>query len=354
MSVFITKEKTSWEKIKSSQKPVVIYGMGDGADKVLAEFEKLGIKISSVIASDDFVRGQSFHGFTVETLSQAHSRLGDILIVVCFASQLPDVMAHIKKVAQDFEVIVPSVPVFGKSIFNREFVNANIENIEKTYHLLADDRSRLVFENTISFQLTGKLSYLFEMESDKSEVFENIIKLGCDEDFVDLGAYRGDTIEEFLHYCGGKYSSITALEPDKRTFKKLQKFTENMKNTSIFNKGAYSCEKTLMFSDKSGRASSISDTGKCVPVEVTSVDSLLDGKRASYIKMDIEGAEAEAIKGAENTIRKYKPKLNIAIYHRSEDIFALPKLIHRINPDYKFYMRHHPYIPCWDSNLYCV
>lgn len=354
MPIFITKEKTSWKKIKSSQKPVVIYGMGDGADKVLAEFEKLGIKISSVIASDGFVRGQSFHGFTVETLAQAHSRLGDILIVVCFASQLDDVITHIKAVAEKFEVVVPSVPVFGKSIFNREFVNANIENIEKTYHLLADDRSRLVFENTINFQLTGELSYLFEMESDKDEVFKNILKLNSIEDFVDLGAYRGDTIEEFLHYCGGRYSSITALEPDKRTFKKLQKFTENMKNTSIFNKGAYSCEKTLMFSSKSGRASSISGAGKCVPVEVTSVDSLLDGKKASYIKMDIEGAEAEAIKGAENTIRKYKPKLNIAIYHRSEDIFALPKLIHQINPDYKFYMRHHPYIPCWDSNLYCV
>lgn len=352
---FITKEKTSWEKLKETENPVVIYGMGDGADKVLKEFEKHGIEISAVIASDDFVRGQSFHGFTVEKLSDVYKRLGNVDIAICFASQIKDVMEHIKSIAKDFRVLVPSVPVFGKNVFNRDFVNANIDNIEKAYSLMADEQSKLVFENTVNFQLTGELEPLFAMESEKQEVFENILKLGTNEDYVDLGAYRGDTIEEFLTYCGGSYSSITALEPDKKTFKKLQKYTENMQNTAIYNMGAYSCEATLMFSGKSGRNSTLSvKEGEGTPLEVTSVDCLLNGGRASYIKMDIEGAEFEAIKGAEKTIRKYKPKLNIAVYHRSEDIFALPNLINSINPEYKFYMRHHPYIPCWDSNLYCV
>jgi hypothetical protein len=70
--------------------------------------------------------------------------------------------------------------------------------------------------------------------------------------------------------------------------------------------------------------------------------------------MDVEGAEFEAISGAAKTIAVQKPKLNIALYHRSADIFRLPLLINEINPSYQFHIRRHPYIPCWDMNLYCI
>ena len=77
-------------------------------------------------------------------------------------------------------------------------------------------------------------------------------------------------------------------------------------------------------------------------------------KAVSYIKMDVEGAEKEAIDGAKITLKNQKPKLNIALYHRSSDIYEIPLQIAQINPDYKFHIRRHPYIPCWDMNLYCV
>ena len=64
------KEQNVWDILKESDKPIVLYGMGDGADKVLRAFERFSLKASAVMASDDFVRGQSFHGFTVKKLSQ--------------------------------------------------------------------------------------------------------------------------------------------------------------------------------------------------------------------------------------------------------------------------------------------
>ena len=85
-------EISVWERLKNCGKPVVLYGMGDGADKVLAAFDRYGIKASAVIASDDFVRGQKFHDFTVKKLSAVETEFGDIIIALCFASQLPDVM----------------------------------------------------------------------------------------------------------------------------------------------------------------------------------------------------------------------------------------------------------------------
>lgn len=74
----------------------------------------------------------------------------------------------------------------------------------------------------------------------------------------------------------------------------------------------------------------------------------------TYLKMDVEGAEREAIAGAEKTIRQYAPKLNIAAYHRSEDFFQLLLLIHALQPSYRLYLRHHPYVPAWDTNLYAI
>ena len=77
-------------------------------------------------------------------------------------------------------------------------------------------------------------------------------------------------------------------------------------------------------------------------VEVRALDEVVDGK-VTFIKMDIEGAELQALFGAEKTIKKYKPKLAICIYHRLEDILEIPAYIHSIVPEYKFYIRHYSF-----------
>lgn len=107
----LLKDETSvWERLKNCGKPVVLYGMGDGADKVLAAFDRYGIKASAVIASDDFVRGQEFHDFTVKKLSDVETEFGDIIIALCFASQLPDVMEHITKISENTKRLSPPFP----------------------------------------------------------------------------------------------------------------------------------------------------------------------------------------------------------------------------------------------------
>ena len=89
-------------------------------------------------------------------------------------------------------------------------------------------------------------------------------------------------------------------------------------------------------------------------IEARSVDSILGGQTATLIKMDVEGFEREAIWGAEHTIEHYTPKLMVSLYHRNEDIFELPLLIKRLNPNYKLYVRHQLYIPAWETNLYAI
>ncbi|MBQ2973915.1 MAG: FkbM family methyltransferase [Clostridia bacterium] len=341
-------ENSSWEKIKDSGKPVVVYGMGNGADKVIDEFNRLEIPIIGVTASDDFVRGQIFRGYKVKKLSEFD---GDFIIAVGFATCIPEVMNHIYSLAEKYRVIVPCVPVFGNEIFNREFIEKNEEKINAAYNLF-EGESKRIFAGCVNFMFDGELDVLTSVTSEKDEVFKNILKFNSSESYLDLGAYRGDTVEEFLHYCGGEYKSITALEPDRRTFKKLCDYLEKIPDSVAYQKAIYNEITTLFFSSKAGRQSTISDKGEAV--ETATVDKLCENQRVTYIKMDVEGTENEAIEGAEITLKEQKPKLNIALYHRSNDIFDLPLKIAQINPDYKFHIRRHPYIPCWDMNLYCI
>lgn len=344
---FKTDKMSSWEKIKESGKPVVVYGMGNGADKVIDELERLDIPVIGVTASDDFVRGQYFRGFKVKRLSEFD---GDFIIAVGFASCIPEVMNHIYSLCGDYRVLVPCVPVFGNEIFNREFVEANAEKINAAYDLF-DEESKRIYAGCVNFIFGGELEALKSVTSDKSEAFENILKLGSNESYLDLGAYRGDTVEEFLHYCGGKYEEIIALEPDRRTFKKLCDYLSDIPNSTAIQKAAYRESGTVLFNGKAGRQSSVDNKGE--KIETVTVDELYRNEKVSYIKMDVEGAEAAALDGALSTLKDQKPKLNIALYHRSGDIFNIPLKIAQINSEYSFRLRRHPYIPCWDMNLYC-
>ena len=345
--------ETVWDRLKNEKRPIVLYGMGDGADKILRVFEGCGIKASGVFASDEFVRGHDFAGFPVRTLAQTIDIFGkDIVIVISFASQRAEVLEKMYELDTRFDVVAPDVPVAGEGVFDLEFVNEHRNEFDKVFELLADERSKQVLDEMICFKLTGKIEHLRLGEDNKSEIFTNILKPSLNEHFVDLGAYNGDTIREILSYTHGKFASITALEPDKRNFKKLTKYVEENLSGDIKleNAGAWDSDCILTFAERAGRNSRISKKG--IETNMRAVDSILAGKECTFLKMDVEGSEKEAIFGAMQTLQKWKPKLNIAAYHRNEDLFALILQIYEICPEYKFYIRHHPYVPAWDVNLY--
>ena len=349
---FFKNERSVWQTLRDCGKPVVLYGMGDGADKVLAAFERYGIQPAAVMASDAFVRGQSFCGFRVQRLSEAEAQFGDFTVALCFASQLPGVMEAIRAVAARHPLTAPPVPPFGDVLFDDAFVTEHLREMQQAYALLADELSRHVYETVLRFYHTGDIALLDSVTTGKDEAFRSVLQLNGNELYVDLGAYNGDTIDEFLHYTGGSYRKIVALEPNAKNFAKLRAHCGGMENTELWELGAWSRTDTLLFNNKTGRNSAIA--GKGVATRVAAVDSILCGAAASYIKADVEGADREALLGMAKTLRLFKPKLNLAAYHRFEDLFRLPLLLHALRPDYKIYLRHHPYIPAWDTNIYAV
>lgn len=353
-----------WEYLQGCGKKIVLYGMGDGAEKIKAVLDERGVEVSDVMASDDFVRGQSFLGYRVKKLSEIEAEHGDgFVILVCFGTQIPEVAEHIYKIAETHELYAPNVPVVGDGLFDLEYARANKSELEKVYKMLADEQSRKVFECVIRYKLSGDIKYLRECETPSDEKFD-LLNIGTEETVVDLGAYDGDTLVEFLNGTSMQFKKLYAMEPDNRNYRKLKRRLYMIGSALLeaYNVGAWDEDTTITFNMRAGRSSAASTgntsnhgrTARYRDIKMMKTDTMLRGEPATYIKMDVEGAEENAIKGARETITAYKPKLNVAVYHRNEDMFRLPLLIAEMNKKYKFYLRHHPYIPDWDTNLYCI
>lgn len=344
--------QSSWEFLKSTNLPVFIYGMGDGALKILKVFDEYKIACSGFFASDEFVRGHFFEGHKVHKLSEIEECVDEFVIVLAFACGYESLLARVQDIAKKHILIAPDVPVIGGGLFTKDYFCDNFSKIEQVYSILADDISKQVYINTIAYKITGNIDFICDISTTPNEAYNNIIRPGIEEVFLDLGAYNGDTVLEFIEHTKGCYKQIIALEPDKRNFRKLNENTIGLSNITSMNVAGWIKDETLIFSNSTGRQSMIAKKG--VEISARSVDSILNGKKATFIKYDVEGAENEAIRGSINTIESFKPKIKVALYHRNEDIFSLPLLVNEINSDYKLYIRKFPYIPAWEVNMFCI
>lgn len=354
MLEFIKEKQDIWSRLQNTNKPIVIYGVGDGANKIIKACNLHNIKISDIFVSDNCNKKYNLDNFEVLKFSDIKTKYEDFIILLAFGVCCDNILDAIYQINNNYELLAPDVPVVGDGLFNYDYLIKNIEKINKVYNFLEDDLSKKVFIDNINFKLSGKIEYLKNITTDRNEVFKNIIRPCSNEVFVDLGAYNGDTVSEFINFCNNKYSKIIAVEPDFKNYIKLKNYIalNNITNIQTHNLAIWNKQETLFFSNNSSRSSMIQQDG--IKVLADTVDNILNGEKVSIIKFDVEGAEKQAIEGAEKTIKKFLPKLLISAYHRNEDTFDLALQIKKINPSYKIYLRHHPYIPSWETNIYAT
>jgi FkbM family methyltransferase len=243
------------------------------------------------------------------------------------------------------------------------FYEKNQENVNKLLNLVGDDLSREVILGQINFSKTFDFSYIRNIfKPSRPTYIENntildsdhyfskdIIRLSDEEGFVNCGSYNGDTIKEFLSQTNGKFNHIFAFEPSKINFLALVETVKELKISSdkitCYQKGVYSESSRFNFSlntEVSGGAA-ISKYGEEI-IDVVKLDDFLSEDEkviVTFINMDIEGAESEALKGMQEIIRKNKPKLAISVYHSPEHFWSIPFFIKSLNPNYKIYFRQH-------------
>lgn len=346
-----------WDELSRESRPVVVYGMGNGADKLIKRFEKYGIEIADFFASDGFVRGHSFHGKRVKSFSEIKAEYSDFVIVLSFASNRAEVLDMLLEIDSTFDMYIPDMPVAGEEYFDREFYNQHYSSIVRAYEALADEESKNIYAATVNYKLTGRMKYLECAHNTRDEIYslmpcESIVTM------IDAGAYNGDTAREAKEYFHS-LKRIYALEPDLRNFKKLAKYSEAETEIEVIpiNSAAWNESTNGTFIDSGNRNSSVSSTAsyehRDIGVSLVRIDGIMSEK-IDYIKYDVEGAESEALLGSEQTILSDRPSMLVSLYHRSRDIFFLVNALAKKYPFYKMYLRRLKCLPAWEIDLILV
>jgi len=223
-----------------------------------------------------------------------------------------------------------------------EIIKKHNEDIKWLYDRLADEQSKNV--------LTAILKCWIWFDSDAiSSCTERVILEYYHTDifphrdnevFVDIGAYTGDSVANFILTYGVTFKRIYCYEIAPHSFKLLKENLMGIPNI-ILREKAVGAKQGSMYIDFGSSVSSerISDQGE-TEIEVVCLDDDIT-EPVTFIKMDIEGAEKDALRGCRRHIKESKPNLAVCTYHGYDDIYAIPKLIDEIQPGYEFYLRYH-------------
>ena len=241
--------------------------------------------------------------------------------------------------------------------FQKDF-KTNLDRYNGVYKQLSDTKSKDIFTKIINFKISFDYKFMEGFTNNHEEQYfdKEILPPLKNISFLDGGGYVGDTALEVIKNYPD-FKRIWLVEPIKENIRIALRELSEYKNIEFLNCGVSNKKETLYFNEEKS-FSTIYGKGT-QSVEVNTIDNIVK-ERVDFIKLDIEGAEQDAILGAEATIKKYKPILAICIYHKAEDWYKIPEKILKIEPQYKIYLRHYMegifetvmyFIPQEDANI---
>lgn len=329
----------------------------------------------------------------IDEIKKIYRALGDeqsrMIFIERMLFSITGETSHIENIIRGFDVgrslcecidREKKIIVFGAGIWGREIIQiwkAKIEIIldnnkklqgTKIYDIPVCSPEEFEYKNDIKILICTRLYYeeiynqltILGIKEDKiinvGKVLDDLAELQYfdlkelnfseNEIFADVGSLDAMSAVRFINKVDGKFEKVYCFEPDKDNVKKCQAMMLEyirQDEAEIIQKGVWSSEGNLSFVSLGNGGSSFvlnSNVG-LDSVEVTTLDTVFFGKKVTFIKMDIEGAEYEALLGCKNIIMEQKPKLAISIYHKPEDVLEIPKLILQYNPEYNLYIRHY-------------
>jgi FkbM family methyltransferase len=231
--------------------------------------------------------------------------------------------------------------------------------MEPAYRLLSDARSRQEFCAQIRWRCLLDTNCLPAYDDPREMYFpSDLFRLLADEVFVDCGAFDGDSLQAFVDAANGQFSRIYAWEADAGNVEKLKRRLAESPSTisakvTVLPYAVSGHDGKLRFSADGTVGSRVAAAESAQEVECRSLDRALEEVRPSLIKMDIEGAEPEALRGAFRTMAQQRPVMAICAYHKCEHLWTIPRLLKAANPDYQIYLRRYAE-DCWETVYYAV
>lgn len=344
------------DDIKSRNLPVVIFGAGATARDVERHLFSCGIDVAGFAVDEKYYKpGQTYLNRPVYNFSELSAQ-PDKYIFVLGMGDVYDGGKRVEKFLTDDGLTKYVFPVLMFEGIRYDFIRENEKIFSETFDWLEDDFSKRTMKNSLKAYLSDDFHFFSEVFSEDEQYFNELTDPARGGVFVDCGAFRGDTVEEFIRWSGGSYKKIFAFEPDPENFVELKNFVreKNFGNVSIFDCGVGEEKTCLMFRNDKAMSSTFSHDGG-ISVEVEKIDNIVKDEPVNFIKMDVEGGELSALKGAAQTIKKNKPILALSAYHKPEDLITLPQYIKSIHDGYKLYLRkQYTHIFQYELILYAV
>lgn len=343
---FIDKER---DKLFYGKEPVIIWGTGVAAECTYNYFKTHNMTQRILGFCDNNIKkcGKEYLDKHVFSYAELLDKEETIYIVL---SGMYQIEIGNKLVGMQHFNIVYTYPFETKNyeqysntwnnlIKSNQQINKKIQSVRD---LLSDELSKKSLDCILKVRETGDISHFINIARNPTEqYFDDLIKLGNNEVFVDCGAFKGETIDRFIEHSG-KGARIYGFEPIKSYCELMcKKFNDN-KDITIINAGTWDSKTQLQFQvDTTDCGGSCITEGGQEKIETDTIDNIANENQVTFIKMDIEGAEIQALMGAKNQIIKNKPKLAICLYHRLEDLYEIPLLIKEMVPEYKLFIRHY-------------
>jgi FkbM family methyltransferase len=370
MSTVMHREQTAFDEQTSPfEKFLVLFGAGGLGQKTLVGLRRLGIEPLAFADNNPSLWGKEINGVKILSLQKAVDNFGQnaVFVITIWRAESTDRMADRCQQLLDLNCrkVVPFGYLFWKypEIFLPHYaldlphkVILHADEVRNVFSLWADSASQQEYLAQIRWRLHIDFEKLPSPVIHDAYFPDDLVKLLSDDVFIDCGAYDGDTIRNFLRNQGGGCKKIIAFEPDPENFQKLQQFAfslpADIRKRLFLYQLATGTKKGKVQFEATGTESSSIGSGD-VEVDCISLDEILTNDKPTFIKMDIEGSEVDALTGSQNIIRKELPFLAICVYHRQDHVWRIPSLIRSFSEQYRFFLRPHN-LEGWDTVCYAI
>lgn len=338
------------------QNTLVLFGAGNLGKKTLRGLRRLGIEAQAFADNNPRSWGQTVEGLPVLSPTEAarlHGARGVFVVTIWGAGQRhtqAEIQQQLRSLGcsrvvacgllfwQHPEIFLPHYALDLPEKVLQEKAAAT-----SAFQLLADAESRAEFLAQLRWRLFLDFEAVTRVSTYPQYFPDDLFRLRHDECFIDGGAFTGDTLKEYTERIGS-FAKFIAFEPDPANFAALREHVgtlpEGIRARIDVRAHALGARRELVPFSATGTAASVVGQGDCV-VETIALDEALAGESPTYIKLDIEGAEPEALAGARGLIGRHRPILAVCAYHRQDHLWRIPLLIREIAPDYQLYYRAH-------------
>jgi FkbM family methyltransferase len=370
VSAIVQRERDSFDELTAPKSDrLVLFGAGGLGRKTAAGLRRVGVQPLAFADNNPALWSTEIEGVPVLSPRDAATKYGRraAFVVTIWRGESSDVMSERRQHLLDVgcETVVSFAPLFWKhpDVFLPHYafdlpqrVIAQADAIRDAFSLWADDASRAEFVAQIRWRMLADFAALPSPVDHEIYFPDDLVDVQPDEVFVDCGAYDGDTLQSLLSRDSFSDGRIVAFEPDGLNFGQLRRYVAtlpaSLRERIALRQAAVGARHCQVEFDATGTEASAVGTGSVV-VDCVTLDEALSGHAPTYVKMDIEGSEMDALEGAAGIIKKSQPMLAICAYHRQDDCWRIPLALAALTDKYRFYLRPH-LLEVWDLVCYAV